>query len=170
MTFGPTDTYFSFLSPQFDLPEDPQDHRKFINERNRLTASILNIKSNGNYEQFPLMNGDTWFTSVVDGQIISKYGFRMTFDLVSINGGPLPPGATAFNLTPVTNPPNIQGITNPLPSFGSGTIAGPIYVFTGTDFNVQFDNTNPLNQVITVTNNTGVNLDQCYWAFNYLRQ
>lgn len=175
MTFGPADTYFSFLPSEFDLPEDPKDHRKHLIERTRLTASILNTKSNGNNQKTVLLNGDQWFTEVVQGQPIPKYGFREAFDLVEMNGGPIPPGVTALPpLIPIPVPPtypkNILGITNPLPSFGSGTIAGPIYVFTGTDFNVTFNNTVPAAQVITVTNNTGVNLDQCYWVFNFLRQ
>jgi hypothetical protein len=175
MTFGPSDTYFSFLPVEFDLPSNPEEQRKYVNERNRLTASILNTKSNGNYQKTVLLNGDQWFTSIVNGQTIPKYGFRMTFDLVEMNGAPIPPGVTALPpLIPIPIPPtypkNILGITNPLPSFGSGTIPGPIYVFTGTDFNVRFDNTVPANQVITITNNTGVNLTQCYWVFNFLRQ
>jgi hypothetical protein len=172
MTFGPQNTYFGFLSTQFDLPEKSDEQRKFINERMRLTASILNLKSSGLYQKQELVNGDQWFTSVVDGQYIPKYGFRTVFDLVELNGGlPIPVGVTVFPaLTPITNPPNINGITNPLPSYGSATIAGPIYVFTGTDFNVRFDNTVPASQVITITNNAGSPLTQCYWAFNYLKQ
>lgn len=171
MTFGPQDTYFSFLSSEFDIPEKAEESRKFLLERERLTASILNTKTNGNHQMVPLLNGEQWFTQVVQGQLVPKYGFRMTYDLVAMNGGPIPPGVTALPaLTNITQPPNILGITNPLPSYGSGTIAGPIYVFTGTDFNVTFNNTVPAAQVITVTNNTGANLTQCYWVFQFLRQ
>jgi hypothetical protein len=170
MTFGPIDTYFSFLPEEFSLPGEYEESRRIIEERERLNASILNIKSNGNNQKIVQMNGDQWFTKVVQGQFFPKYGFREAFDLVEMNGGPIPPGVTNLNLTPITQPPNITGITNPLPSFGSGTIPGPIYVFTGTDFNVTFNNTVPAAQVITITNNTGVNLTQCYWVFNFLRQ
>lgn len=171
MTFAPANTNFSFLPVEFDMPENPDNQRKYLNERQRLTATILNTKTNGNHQKVELLNGEQWFTTVTQGQAIPKYGFRMTYDLVEINGGPIPPGVTPLPArTPATQPPNITGITNPLPSYGSGTIAGPIYVFTGTDFNVTFDNTVPANQVITVTNNTGANLTQCYWVFNFLKQ
>jgi hypothetical protein len=170
MTFAPKDTYFSFLPTEFDIPDDPKEQRKYLVERTRLTASILNTKSNGNYQSVVVMNGDQWFTQVIQGQAIPKYGFRIAFDLVAMNGAPLPPGATTFTLIPTSQPPNILGITSPLPSYGSGTIAGPIYVFTGSDFNVRFDNTVPASQVITLTNNTGTNLTQCFWVFNFLRQ
>lgn len=170
MTFGPIDTYFSYLPEQYSLPSNYENARRFIEDRERLTASILNIKSIGNFQEYVLQNGDQWFTSVVDGQFIPNYGFRLTLDLVEFNGGVIPPGVTNFTLTPTTIPPNIPGVTKPLPSYGSGTIAGPTYVFTGTDFNVRFNNTNPASQVITLTNNTGTNLTQCYWVFNFLQQ
>lgn len=171
MTFGPANTYSSYLSSDFDLPTDPEKQRDFINKRERLTASILNVKTNGNYEQSELLSADQWFTSVVNGTIIGKSGFRFTFDLVKLNGNaPIPPGTTAISLAAQTPPIVIGNITYPLPSYGSGTIAGPIYVFTGTDFNVRFDNTNPAAQVIRITNNTGTNLTQCFWVFQYLKQ
>lgn len=170
MTFGPINTNFSFLPVEFDMPENPDNQRKYINERQRLTASILNTKANGNYQKVELLNGEQWFTTVTQGQAIPKYGFRYTFDLVELWGAPIPPGATPINLSLLANPIQIQGIINPLPSHGSATIAGPIYVFTGTDFNVTFDNTVPAAQIITVTNNTGVNLTQCFWVFQYLKQ
>lgn len=170
MTFAPFNTNFSWLPVEFEIPPDPQNQRKFINDRERLTASIVNTKSNGNHQKVELLNGDQWFTTVTNGQEVPKYGFRYTFDLVELNGGALVPGLTVINLSLVANPIAIQGITNPLPSWGSATIAGPIYVFTGTDFNVTFDNTVPAVQLINVTNNTGVNLTQCYWVFNYLKQ
>ena len=170
MTYAPFNTNFSWLPNEFDIPTDPQNQRKFINERERLTASIVNTKSNGNHQKVELLNGDQWFTTVLNGAEIPKYGFRYTFDLVELNGGVLAPGVTNIALSALANPIVINGIINPLPSYGSGTIAGPIYVFTGTDFNVTFDNTVPTAQVITVTNNTGTNLTQAYWEFNYLKQ
>lgn len=173
MTFGPAFSYSSYLPVQFEIPTDPEDQRRFIDARERLTASILNLKTNGNYESRELLTADQWFTQLISGALIGKFGFRYTFDLVKLNGGPIPPGVTVINLAlvPAPNGPiSILGITYPLPSSGSATIAGPIYVFTGTDFNVTFDNTVPAAQLITVTNNTGVNLTQCFWNFEYLKQ
>lgn len=170
MTFGPTNSYSSYLPVQFEIPLDPDDQRKFIDARERLTASILNVKTNGNYEQRELLSADQWFTTVINGTIIGKFGFRFTFDLVALNGGPIPNGVTNINLSLVTPPISILGITHPLPSYGSATIAGPTYVFTGTDFNVRFNNTVPAAQIITITNNTGANFTQCYWVFSYLKQ
>lgn len=173
MTFAPANSYSSYLPVEFDLPVEPEAQRQFVNKRERLTASILNVKTNGNYESRELLSADQWFTSIINGVSVGKFGFRFTFDLVKLNAGPLPPGLTTINLSlvPAPNGPiSILGITSPLPSYGSGTIAGPIYVFTGTDFNVTFDNTVPAAQLINITNNTGVNLTQCYWVFQYLKQ
>ncbi len=170
MTFGPVNSYSSYLPIEFDLPKEPEAQRQFINKRERLTASILNVKENGNYEQHELLSAEQWFTSIINGVSVGKFGFRFTFDLVKLNGGPIPPGLTVINLALVTPPISIIGITYPLPSYGSGTIAGPIYVFTGTDFNVTFDNTVPAAQLINITNNTGANLTQCFWVFQYLKQ
>lgn len=170
MTFGPENTYFSFLSTDLDIPDDPQKQRKYIVNRFLSTANIVNTKTNGNHQKVELLNGEQWFTAITQGQSLPKYGFRYTFDLVELNGGPLAPGLTTINLSLLANPIQIKAIVNPLPSYGSGTIAGPIYVFTGTDFNVTFDNTNPAAQLINITNNTGTNLTQCYWVFQYLKQ
>ena len=170
MTFAPANTYSSYLPVQFEIPVEPEEQRMFIDARERLTASILNVKTNGSYEKRELLSADQWFTTVVNGTIIGKSGFRFTFDLVQLFGGPIPPGVTNINLSLVVPAIMIVGITSPLPSFGSGTIAGPIYVFTGTDFNVTFNNTIPAAQIITITNNTCANLTQCFWAFNYLKQ
>jgi len=175
-TFGPVNTYSSYLSTEFDVPKEPEEQRKFINARERLTASILNVKTNGNYEQHELLSADQWFTTVVDGTLIAKYGFRFTFDLhalyFQINGVDIPNGASTISLVDpaLTIPLTITNITNPLPSYGSATIAGPTYVFTGTDFNVRFDNTNPAAQVIRITNTTGSPFTQAYWVFQYLKQ
>lgn len=170
MTFAPAFSYSSYLPIQFEIPIDPDQQRQFIDARERLTASILNVKTNGNYEKRELLSADQWFTTIVNGAAIGKSGFRYTFDLVELNGGPLLPGLTVIALAAATPPISILGITYPLPSYGSGTIAGPIYVFTGTDFNVTFDNTAPAAQLINVTNNTGVNMTQCFWVFQFLKQ
>lgn len=170
MTFAPANTYSSYLPVQFEIPVEPEEQRIFIDARERLTASILNVKTNGNYEQRELLSADQWFTTLVNGIVVGKSGFRFTFDLVALNAGPIPPGVTVINLSLVTPPISILGITFPLPSYGSATIAGPIYVFTGTDFNVTFNNTVPAAQLITITNNTGANLTQVYWVFSYLKQ
>ncbi len=98
-----------------------------------------------------------------------RSGYRTTFDLVALNGGPIPIGNTVLALTASTTPPLIDGILIPTRGDGAATIAGPIYVFFGTDFFVRFNNTVPAAQTLIVTNNSGAALTQAYFVMEYLK-
>lgn len=169
MTFGPINTITTYLPPEFQVEGEEQFFRQLIAERERLTSSILNIAESGSYELKEQLSKQQWFSTNVAGQpLITRYGYRTTIDLVALNGGPIGPGATILTLTTSTIPPAINGYTIPLPSHGSATAVGGTSIFLN-DPQVFFRFNAAANQ-ITITNNFGANLTQCYVDLEYLKQ
>lgn len=168
MTFAPPSTQGGFLPIEFDIPRDNEGMREFVSKRERLTASLLNIKEIGFYQLFEILNGQQWFDPVVptlSAPLKMRYSFRKTFDLVALNAGvPIPAGPSAFAH-------NITGITVPTRIFGTATSAGPLYLplpyagAAGNNIEIWFDSTN-----VNINNNFGAALTQCYITFEYLKQ
>jgi len=90
MTFGPINALSSYLPIEFNMPPDDEIMREIITQRERLTASIVNIKENANYEKFEILSAMQWFSTTaptVNAPDKKRYGFRTTVDLVALNGG-----------------------------------------------------------------------------------
>ena len=171
MTFGPINTQSSYLPTEFDMPPDDGIMREIITQRERLTASILNLKENANYEKREILSAQQWFMTTaptVNSPDKKRYGYRTTIDLVALNGGPIGAGATTLTLTSSTIPPAIMGYTIPLPSHGSATAADGTSIFLN-DPAVYVRFVASSNQ-ITITNSYGANLTQCYFSLEYLKQ
>ncbi len=168
--FGPANSRSAFLPSEFELPEDNVIMRDTIGDRENLTSNLLNIREIGQYEKTELLNAQTWFrpnSNQSYGQSDkSRYGYRRTFDLVEMNLGPITAGATTLRVSPA-----ITSMVIPTRAFGAGTIAGPQYVFFPNDqVRVVFNNSDPSAQTITITNNLGANMTQCYVTIEYLKQ
>lgn len=168
--FGPPNSQVAFLQQEFFVPEDEIGMRNAISDRENRTASALNIRELGQYETVELLNAQTWFASPTRQNTgesqKARYGYRRTFDLVTLNQGPILAGATTLRVSPP-----ITSMAVPTRAFGAGTIAGPQYVFFPSSLvDVLFDNTNPLKQTLTITNNLGANMTQCYVTIEYLKQ
>ena len=171
MTFGPINALSSYLPIEFNMPPDDEIMREIITQRERLTASIVNIKENANYEKFEILSAMQWFSTTaptVNAPDKKRYGFRTTVDLVALNGGVIGAGATVLTLLATTVPPAIVGYTIPLPSHGSATATDGVSIFLN-DPQVFVRFKASTNQ-ITITNNYGANLTQCYFVLEYLKQ
>jgi len=164
------------LPISIDFPKDDQGFLDVLSDTYKRIANVVNSKEGAlhlleeraTFQQYFKYSRPATFVPDPNN---TRNGYRTDFDLVALNNGPLPPGATNLTLTSSTTPPLINGILIPVCAYGAGTIAGPIYVFfNGTDVNVRFDNTNPAAQVIRITNNTGANLTQAYWTIEYLKE
>lgn len=169
MTFGPANTQSSYLPIEFDIPNDEKLSRELIAKRERLTASVLNVKETAQYEKRELLSGQQWFnTATSQASRQPRYGFRTTVDLIALNGGNIPNGVTTnLNLTASTIPPAISGAVTPLPSGGSATdTAGVFYFLNEAQIYVRF---NPATNIVSVTNNCGNALTQCYFEIEYLK-
>lgn len=90
MTFGPPNSISSYLPIDFQIQGDENFVRELIAERQRLTANIINIKENGNYQNSELLTAQQWFSTSAAGQPYkTRYTYRMVVDF-----GALPNTAT----------------------------------------------------------------------------
>ena len=177
-TFGPANSLTAFLNPEFQVEGDEEYIRQIIAERERLTATILNVKEIAQYELRELMDGQQWFnpgtsqSSSTTSTRQPRYGFRTTFDLVAFNGGvAIPVGATTFTLTATTIPPLIPFANSLIPTdgYGAATNANGFFFINDPLLFVRTNVMTPLLQQVTITNNTGADLTQCYWVYEYLK-
>jgi hypothetical protein len=172
--FGPFFTDSPYLPPEPDYNSTPEKFQELQILRERLTASILNIKENAQYEKRELLTGQQWFSFLQGGVIITNYTFRLTFDLVSLNGGAITPGTTTITLPTdptVNNPVTIKyanGLT-PVHGFGAATAGTTYYFINDPEVYVRFTNTSDTVQTITIVNSTGSNLTQCFWVMEYIK-
>jgi hypothetical protein len=166
MTLGPANSQTSYLPIEFDIPDDEKLARELITKRERLTATVLNVKEIGQYELVELLSAQQWFSTKAAGVTKQpRYGYRKVFDMVALNSGAnIPVGLTSFRH-------NITGITTPLRIFGTAMVAGPKYLplpyasATNANIEIYFDNLN-----VNINNNFGSALTMCYITFDYTKQ
>ena len=125
--FGPSNTRSAYLPPEFQVPEDDVQARDEISQRERLTATILNVKTNGQFELSELITGEQWFSNQSDYRAQGsgsnrkeRYGYRQVFDLVALNNGTPIPATGAY--IPFAHNLPVSNITAILRIFG-GAIA-----------------------------------------------
>jgi len=170
--FGPQNSLSVFLASGFDLPRDDEEIRDVITTRENLTASAVNLREIAQYELREIITGQQWFDATPGGnsfngpQTQNRTGYRRTFDLVALNQGPILAGATTIRIQP-----SLSGITIPTMCFGAATTTAAVFVFFPS-MNIDFtmDNSNPAMQTLTITNNVGADLIQCYATIEYLKQ
>lgn len=173
---NPINTQSSFLPPEIDFPENNAEFREVLSNRQRLLANIVNVKENANYERKELISAQQWFSQAVSGFIKTQYGFRVTYDLVSLNGGPIPNGVTTvINIPtdPAVNTPTVISYTQglqPTHGFGAGVNGTTYYFINDPLLYVRFVNTSAVIQTVNITNNTGGDVDPCVWCFEYLKK
>src|SRR5882672_4310632 len=121
-TYGPINARTAFLPPEFDIAEGEENLQELISQRERITASAVNLREISSYELAELVNGQQWFSTTTYPQPrISRYAYRSTFDLVALNGGvSIPAGATTLTLTANTRPPLIPFVNSLIPLDGWG--------------------------------------------------
>lgn len=177
MTFfvgqGPFYSDAPYLPPEVEYTTGDKFQESQI-KRERLTASILNIKENAQYEKRELLTGQQWFSFTRDMSIVTNYTFRLTFDLVALNGGVITTGATTINLPtdPTVGMPVTIKYANgliPVHGFGAATIGTTYYFINDPSIYVQFTNTSDTVQSITVTNSNLGSITQMYWCFEYIK-
>lgn len=174
-TPNPVNAQSAFLPPEQDYPEDSKLFREILTNRGRLVSNIVNVKETAQYERREIITGQQWFSSIVSGAIKTNYGYRLTFDLVSLFGAPIPNAATTVIPLPtdptVGTPTAIAYATGliPLDAYGAATNGTTYYFINDPLVYVTFTNTSTTVQTVNITNNSGGALTQCYWVFEYLK-
>lgn len=171
MTFGPANSQSSFLPVEFDITSNDQLFRELIAKRERLTATLLNIKENAQYETIELLTGQQWFTNNTTGATRTSYVFRLTFDLVALNGGNIGPGTTTLTLSSSTQPPsiNIPNSIQPVHGFGAANNGTNFYFINDPLVYVRTNVWSSGSQQVIITNNSGSPLTQAVWVFEYIK-
>jgi hypothetical protein len=172
MTFGPSNTQSSYLPPEQDFPEDNDIFREILSNRERLTANILNIKENAQYEKNEIITGQQWFSQITTGAIKTTYTYRLAFDLVALNGGvAIPIGITTLTLSSSTQPASITIPTSvqPVHGFGAANNGTNFYFINDPLLFVKTNVWTTGSQQIIITNNTGATLTQAVWVFEYFK-
>jgi hypothetical protein len=87
-TYSPVNALTNYLPLEFAVPDDPKRMREFIQQRESTTATVMNLKENGQYDTSEKLTGQQWF-STASGINKPRYSFRKV-----INFGALPNNAT----------------------------------------------------------------------------
>ena len=154
-----------------DFPLDTQDLVTAITTSYKRTVDTVNTKEGALYLLQEIASYIQYFpTNVSSNSSTSlnlRQGYRRVYDLVALNGGPIPVGTTVINI-PADQ--IINGIVDPTRLRGAATISGPQYVsLHSAKADAVFDNTIPAAQTIIVTNNYPSAMDQAYLTFEYLK-
>lgn len=171
MTFSPQNSLSPFLSEELTYPDDDRTFREILSKRQRSIANIVNIKENAQYEKVELLTAQRWFTQYFEGAILSSYTFRITCDLVQMNGAPIPTGVTTITLSTTTIPAaiNIPTAIQPTDAFGASNNATNFFFLNDPSVYVNTNVWTNASQQIIITNNSGSTLTQCVWGFNYIK-
>lgn len=172
---NPVNAQSAFLPPEQDYPDDNKLLREILTNRGRLVSNIINVKETAQYEEREIITGQQWFSSIVSGAIKTNYGYRLTFDLVALNGSSIANGGTttiALPTDPTIGTPTAIAYANgliPLDGYGAATNGTTYYFINDPLVYVRFTNTSTTVQSVNITNNSGGVLTQCYWVFEYLK-
>jgi hypothetical protein len=153
------------LPISFDVsPEDKEFDVTLIQYVRRI-ANAVNTKESGLFLLQENASFEQWFQTGNPQQ--NRNGYRITVDLVAINGGNIPAGATNIVLTSSTQPQLIDGYLYPVQGFGGALdTTGISYFLNDPDIYVRYnDSTN----TITIQNNSGNDLTWCVWVMEYLK-
>jgi hypothetical protein len=136
--------------------------RRIANAVNTKASALFLLQENANFGQ--------WFqvttpTSVNSQQ--NRNSYRLTVDLVALNGGVITPAGATLSLSSSTIPVAPIGYKYPVEGFGGALDSTGVSYFP-SDPNVTITYTGSTN-TFTVINNTGNNLTQCYFVINYLK-
>jgi hypothetical protein len=158
-----------FLAPNLDLPEPNEDPKLFwevMNQRERSTADVVNIKENATYITAEQQTAQNWFAASGNPISVTRGGFRMV-----INFGALPNAATKSvpHNIPITSQYSatlvLGAATNPTAT-GTNPIWIPVPRVDATD-PVALSVTSTNVVITTVTNLSAFTI--CYIVLEYLK-
>jgi hypothetical protein len=133
--------------------------RRVANAVNTKESGLFLLQETGSFEQWYQLNNPQQ----------NRNGYRLTIDLVALNGGnPIPASTTTtLPLNTTTQPPAIIGYQYPVQGFGGAIANGVSYFLNDHDVYVRF---NGSTNMITIVNNLGNTLTWCVYVLEYLKQ
>ena len=130
--------------------------RRVANSVNTKQSGLFLLQENANFQQ--------WFGA--DPQQ-NRSAYRITFDLVALNGGNIAAGATNLVLTATTQPPIISGYLYPVQGFGGALdTTGRSYFLNDPQIYVRYQGS---TNTILIQNNSGNALTWAVFVMEYLK-
>lgn len=153
------------LPISLDVDPEDRDFENILLLYLRRVANAVNTKESGLFLLQENASFEQWFQTANPQQ--NRNGYRITADLVALNGGNIPAGTTNLVLTPSTQPMAIDGYLYPVQGFGGALDTGGLsYFLNDPNIYVRYnDSTN----TITIQNNSGNALTWCVWVQEYLK-
>lgn len=131
--------------------------RRVANAVNTKESGLFLLQENANFEQ--------WYQTANPQQ--NRNAYRTTADLVLLNGGNIPVGATNLVLSTTTQPVKINGYLYPVQGFGGAVDTGGLsYFLNDPSIYVRYQNS---TNTIIIQNNSGNALTWCVWVMEYLK-
>jgi len=153
------------LPVSLDVNPEEKDFQNILLLYLRRVANAVNTKQSGLFLLQENANFEQWFQTGNPQQ--NRNAYRVTADLVALNGGNIPIGSTSLVLTSSTQPTNIMGYLYPVQGFGGAVdTGGTSYFLNDPQIYVRYINS---TNTITIQNNSGNALTWCVWVMEYLK-
>ncbi len=153
------------LPVSLNVNPDESDFQSILMLYLRRIANAVNTKESGLFllqENAPF---EQWYT--IGNPQQNRNAYRITADLVLLNGGNIPIGATSLVLSATTQPMAINGYLYPVQGFGGAIdTAGTSYFLNDPDVYVRYVHS---TNTIIITNNSGNALTWAVWVMEYLK-
>lgn len=131
----------------------------------RRVANAVNTKESGLFLLQETANFEQWYQLGNPQQ--NRSGYRLTMDLVALNAGNIPTGATNIVLTTSTQPMAVSGYLYPTEGFGGAVdTTGLSYFLNDPSIYVRYKGS---TNTVTIQNNSGNALTWCVWSQSYLK-
>ena len=157
------------LPVSIDVNPDEEGFQSVLLLYLRRVANAVNTKESGLYLLQETANFEQWFGATPQQ---NRNAYRLTLDLVSLNGGPITSPNPDIILYPGPVPPATQpvppiGYLYPIQGFGGALdTAGISYFLNDPQIYVRYTSS---TNTISITNNTGNALTWCVFVLEYLK-
>ena len=162
------------LPISLDVNADEERYDEVLQIYLRRVANAVNSKESGLFLLQENAAFEQWFNEVTETSVTQQYlrnAYRLTVDLVLLNGGPIATQAAntplSLMLTTSTIPVAIVGYMFPVQGFGGAVDgAGTSYFINDPDVYVRYVSA---TNTFLVYNTTGNDLDWCVFVIEYLK-
>lgn len=153
------------LPISLDVNPDEKNFENILLLYLRRVANAVNTKVSGLFLLQENANFGQWYQ--VSNPQQNRNSYRITADLIVLNGGNIPTGTTSLILTSSTQPMSIMGYLYPVQGFGGAVdTSGLSYFLNDPQIYVRY---NSSTNTIIIQNNSGNALNWCVWVMEYLK-
>jgi hypothetical protein len=153
------------LPISLDANPDEKDFQSILLLYLRRIANAVNTKESGLFLLQENANFEQWFQTANPQQ--NRNAYRITADLVALNGGNIGGGTTNLVLSSSTQPMKINGYLYPVQGFGGALdTTGLSYFLNDPAIYVRYQAS---TNTIIIQNNSGNALTWCVWVMEYLK-